>query len=185
MTLITDLEHTAVDHLIGRPTVNTERFNALLVRAETDDTCSSYFHVRAQPCRIVDESPHGVSDDPLNDLEIHAQANPRDALYAWRVVFRQPYSVDLRRAEAMVKALRTIDHQLTKLSERFGWPESFSAWFARVADSLGISRFLVVANTGARGQVTEWRELDLSAVQSWIASREREYQEKHTAEAAS
>jgi hypothetical protein len=82
--------------------------------------------------------------EPLADLAITAQldhvaADPHP--YGWRTEYRQPYAVDIRRAQTMVKVLRKIDGGLERMRAQLGHPESFTAYLARIARTLGATRF--------------------------------------------
>lgn len=79
----------------------------------------------------------------LADLRITAQqtsgltAQP----YAWRVEYREPYSVDLKRAEIILKTLRKIARGLERLEAEFGYPETFAAYVTRVGSLLKVTRY--------------------------------------------
>ena len=65
--------------------------------------------------------------EPLADLAITAQldhvaADPHP--YRWRTEYRQPYAVDLRRAQTMVRVLRKIDRGLERMRGQFGPPRA-------------------------------------------------------------
>lgn len=78
--------------------------------------------------------------DAYADLIVSAQCDTeREPVrwYDWRLEFSRPYSVDIRRAESMATVLRLLTRKLAKLTERFGEPDSFEAYAARVADILG------------------------------------------------
>lgn len=88
-------------------------------------------------------------DEPMADLRISAQADyvSEDA-YGWRVEYAQPYSVDLRRAEMMVKTLRKVQRGLDRMERDLGYAESFGAFVARVGKVLGVSRYGWISEHG-------------------------------------
>jgi hypothetical protein len=76
----------------------------------------------------------------FNGLWINSQANGdnRESLYGWGVEYRDTYTtLDLRACERMAKTLRTIERKLEALSAKYGRPDSFPAFVARVADAVG------------------------------------------------
>lgn len=76
--------------------------------------------------------------EALADLAIRAQADSSGAAYGWSVEYAQPYTVDLRIAEVMVKLLRKINKGLAKLDEKYGPAESYGHYVVRVADVLSV-----------------------------------------------
>jgi hypothetical protein len=103
----------------------------------------------ARPVRVTaDGAIRNFTDtfagEPLADLTITAQLDHVAAdqrPYGWRTEYRQPYDVDLRRAQTMVTVLRKIDRGLERMRGQLGHPESFTAYLARVARALGATRF--------------------------------------------
>jgi hypothetical protein len=81
-------------------------------------------------------------EEPLADFRITCQLDPGGhEPYGFRAEYRDCYSVDLQRAEEMVKLLRKIDRELRKMSEAEGPPETFSAYVVRVARVLKVKRY--------------------------------------------
>jgi hypothetical protein len=82
------------------------------------------------------ESPDSYRTDDrrpeLDGLTITAQLTPAygNEFYGWEVSYREPYRVDLDRAESMVKVLRTIRRVMDRTSERFGQPADLAAFAA-------------------------------------------------------
>lgn len=79
--------------------------------------------------------------DDLNYLRISAQYNtsehtPQEA-YGWSVEYHDSLSIDLRRANSMIKTLRKIDRKLKAFSKKWGDPSSFADYVIRVANALG------------------------------------------------
>ncbi len=92
--------------------------------------------------RVFDqgESYHGFNSGPYDDLVVRAQAHMKSGdaeFYGWSVVYRQPYEVNLDRAETMVKTLRKVNRHMEKLTTKFGSPQNFAEYVGRVADALG------------------------------------------------
>jgi hypothetical protein len=108
----------------------TLRFTARPVRVTADGTIRNFTDT--------------FGGEPLADLSLTAQldhvaADPNP--YGWRTECRQPYAVDLRRAQTMVRVLRKINRDLERMRDQLGHPESFAAYLARVARALGVTRF--------------------------------------------
>lgn len=60
------------------------------------------------------------------------------------IYFRDVYSIELADARAMVRTLESIDKQMTKLDNQFGYANGiFSAYLIRVASILKINTFIV------------------------------------------
>jgi hypothetical protein len=59
--------------------------------------------------------------------------------YAARLVYSEPYEVDLIQAERMVKLMRRLTKALDKFDTQFGRPEDLAAFCGRVATALGCS----------------------------------------------
>lgn len=82
--------------------------------------------------------------EPMADLVITAQADRSGSssdAYGWRVEYKQPYAVELLRAEEMVKVLRKVSRGLDKMERELGYCESFGAYVARVGKVLGMSAY--------------------------------------------
>jgi hypothetical protein len=72
-------------------------------------------------------------------LQIDSQANSdnRENLYGWDVRYRETGSLELHDLERMVKTLRTITRKMEQLSAKYGRPDTFPAYVARVAAAVG------------------------------------------------
>jgi hypothetical protein len=82
------------------------------------------------------------SRDDLSNLQVSGQSYTYAGQTDWgNGTFQLEYadfiSINLTRAEAMVKNLRSLDRKLTKLSERFGYCESFQQFAVRFGDVIG------------------------------------------------
>jgi hypothetical protein len=69
--------------------------------------------------------------------------------HGFRLEYMQPYSVDLKGAEAMVKTLKTLDRKMKAAEERDGFVQDFPAFVRRAAKAMGIDTITlpVEANT--------------------------------------
>jgi hypothetical protein len=93
---------------------------------------------------IRNGSTSSFDTDPYADLVIGAQydgATTERQPYGWEVEYRDVYSANLRRVEAMVKTLRKVERGLEKLRAEWGYPDSFAAYVVRVGKLLGTSEF--------------------------------------------
>lgn len=89
-------------------------------------------------------SSGSLAEDPYDGLRITALADANADLgdtYGWRAEYRDIFSVDLHRAESMVKTLRKITRGMEKLNAELGYPETFASYAARVAKVLGVKKF--------------------------------------------
>lgn len=78
-----------------------------------------------------------------------------------------PNSVDLRRAEMMVRVLRRVSKAMDRLNDQFGYATTFGAYILRAAKALGIKRFIlpsvhepdevrIVGATTAQAVIDQW-----------------------------
>ena len=84
----------------------------------------------------------------LSDLEVSSQGHASDAarsLYGWDVRYRDVYAVDGYRVKRLAKTLGAVERRLERLRVKYGRPESFGAYVARVAEALGADSIVVVA----------------------------------------
>lgn len=122
----------------------------LLLTTETSSELERTLRLRFEPVRMLPDGElrnyvEGYPDAHtwLADLRITAQqtAGLAEQPYAWRVQYMKPYSVDLERAEIMVKTLRKIARGLERLEAEFGYPESFAAYVTRVGSLLKVKQY--------------------------------------------
>lgn len=94
---------------------------------------------------IRNYSSSGFDSEPLADLIVRASYDPKltspGTTYAWATEYKDVYSVDLRRAEGMVKTLRKVDRGLERAQMEWGHPDTFAAYAMRVAKALGIKTY--------------------------------------------
>lgn len=139
---------------------------------------SDFLHVSARPAylnyeighpysfRFFDEYTH--SDEcQLAGLVVDAQGDIKEdtPLYAERLHYRDPHSVELRRAEWMVKCLRRIDRRLDSMYQEFGPPGNYTQHLVRVASILKSNGFIVRTPGYANG---DEQFVQASTVGSWI-----------------
>lgn len=123
----------------------------------------------------------GLSRD-LEGFKVEAWRAPRDDKFnCWRPEFRDIHSVDLARAETMVKVLRRVNKQLNALVERFGFPSGPAQWTAYAAEALGIrgERPFVRYSKEMRPDGTHFHHMSADWLAGWLAREERDYAEKH------
>lgn len=85
--------------------------------------------------------------------------------YGFRVEYSQPYSVNLKEAEGMVKTLRTIERRLDAASERDGRAKDFPTYVRRAAKALGIAQITFPTEPNGSGSYDRgsYRTLPLEA----------------------
>ena len=91
-----------------------------------------------------------------------------DYAYGVSLAYGKPYTVDLGRAESMVKTLRGIQAKLDKLEVKFGHTD-FPGYAARLCDSMGINK--VVTHVTASGKRLQWEDMrtgDMQDLTTWI-----------------
>jgi len=107
----------------------------------------------------------------FNDLTVNSQGEHRDyygstenrRLYGWEVRYQDAGSVDLSRAKSMADTLSKLERKQTKLSDQYGYPATFGAYLARVADALGIQSF-VFAQDDSQGLGWSYDDADWTIV---------------------
>ena len=162
---------------------------ALLLRPTEDKSWSWYFHIDAtvvmfEGDRILnpsDDTPRTAPEEcAMANLRIHSQAGAdmvRDGergLYAWSFEYHDAYTVDLPRAEIMVKTLRDIRRKMDKVDARLGSADRFATYVMRVALALDISKFVVLSGT----TYDDYRVLDNGSAIYWIDAQERGFIDK-------
>ena len=132
----------------------------LSLRCDEPSATDKYGHVTLIPF-FCDQSGDkrypvfGRDDLPLElaDLAARCQIDGRTGSpsYGWSVEYRNLYSVDLGAATRILKALRTIDRRMDKMTEREGQPQSFGQFVNRFMRAIGASTIV----DGA-GNETQW-----------------------------
>lgn len=124
----------------------------LYIQEEIDrtSTANDYYHVKAHPVIFeTGEKIRNPSDDLVNGLYLHnlqvssqgENARRDKGLYAFSIEYT-PYAVRLRDAERMVKTLRIVTRQMSKLYDKWGEAITYGQYLARVADALGADVFV-------------------------------------------
>jgi len=162
---------------------NIER--ALLLSTREDG--QTFMHIEARPVLVIGgdiRNPNGDSsfvresgERELADLVISCQVEHYREPYGYRASYGNVFSVDLERAEAMVKLLRKIDRELNKITAEWGYAESFGAYVTRVAKALGVNHFMWhIRGQGTMYAENEYRTGDVPAMQAWCAQQVEEWQ---------
>ena len=156
------------------------RTRALLVSTTTEPNYSSYdphptFRITANPVSCnpdgtdiknpsySDYNPgpvrHGIPESALDDLQVSAFSMWTDLdgfrLIAWETVYHRPLTVELSRAQSMVKTLTRIGTTLNARQETDGLAESFGAYVARVAAAIGATLILIKRDTARNTWYTD------------------------------
>lgn len=133
---------------------------------------------------------------PLSSLQVYSQGSGGEwrgrGVYAWAVEYRSPYTVDLERAEAMVKQLRHIERSLAKAAERDGQARSYGQYCLRVARAIGAQMMCWARDQRSFHTYDEMRWTFVSLpdganhidglVREWIERPERERQDREERE---
>jgi hypothetical protein len=103
-----------------------------------------------------------------------AQAHGRAGWYGWRAEFRQPFSIDLSHAQAMVTVLRRVDTRMARLAGRYGQPAGIAEWAARVYAATGGTLARPFGRrAGASGYELNgggWQWMDADELRYWLGS---------------
>lgn len=108
-------------------------------------------------------------EDTVADLVVDAQADAQAGdgdvrWYGYHARYSSPFSVSLRRAEAMVKTLRKVEKHLAAQETKFGWVQDYYTFLARVADCLGIKHFGWVTERGSFMSESTYRWTDINSL---------------------
>ena len=160
---------------------------ALLVAIDDPTKPSQYYRAELAPVTMAaDGTPRNISEpygrpdavERLADLVIGAQVSadePDGTWYGWSVEYRRPYTVGLHRAEAMAATLRAISRHQDRLTARYGWPDTFAAYAARIADALHITAYCIPVRRAAYYPDGEYRLTDAPGAATYIAAQLAEY----------
>lgn len=151
--------------------------------------------ITVQFVRVYDVGPvHNIGfnngydkDADLDGLTIRAQyeskARPSDwpgsRVYGWDIWYQDCYSVELKRAEAMVKRLRSINAKMDKLEQQFGRPATFGAYVLRVCQIVGAKLFADVSDDNWSWEHPYWNPVNADSM-VWVIDnmRPREVDER-------
>ncbi len=183
---------------------NKTRYGLLLHETKND---GGYYHLRfsvvtigptAEDRTYFDQYPSGAvlphylairnprdrdGDLNLDSLTVISQGNNDDVtrkLYGFEVVYRDVYSVDKAKATRMAHTLSVIDKSFHKQNEKFGYPDTFGAFVARVANAIKADSIVVEKNQGRSSSSyseNEYRFLTIGEGVSEINARVRAWAE--------
>ena len=120
---------------------------AFLLSSKVKD---GYLRLEARAIHLEDGQVRNIrsslveEDSGFADFVIGASAS-RDMgerTYGWSAEYRDVYSVDRQTAQAMAKHLAKVERGMAKLTERYGYTDSFSAYMLRVVDVLKVKQFI-------------------------------------------
>lgn len=120
----------------------------------------------------------GYGDDAAFDgLTVSAAAadDMGPGTYGWATEYKEARYVKLDQAERMVKVLRKVERGLAKLTERYGYPEFFTAYLLRVADVLGITQFAIRQPSG------DLTILSVTSAAYWLDEQVRDFHKEDEA----
>jgi hypothetical protein len=159
---------------------------ALLVRTinENPGGRHDYFKVRADVVEIENVPFNGEVlrnglGSGIEDLVITCQ-NDRDNAtsgkrsYGFQARYEGFIVADSERVVGMYQQLRQIDRGLEKLDAKYGPATDFATYLLRVADVLGVTRFVVTRD----GQKVDYDDVSFenaAYVSYWVNEREAEY----------
>ncbi len=115
-----------------------------------DANGGDYAHVRAFIAR--DREGIGLTwREPWDGLVIDCQIDPTCGKgdkhyhsYGWEVAYREQYSVNLEKAQVIVKALSKIGAALKRKHDREGAPVTFGQYMVRVLTVMGVGHAVIV-----------------------------------------
>jgi hypothetical protein len=110
-----------------------------------------------------------------DSFTLTAQAHRPVGWYGWHAEFRQPFAVDLARAQAMVTVLRRLDARLRRLAARYGQPAGTAEWAARVYAATGGTHGRPFGrHTSSPGHDLNgggWQWMDTDDLRCWLDSQ--------------
>lgn len=115
-------------------------------------------------------------DTHLTDFEVTAYLDHHHD-EAWGQAHQfTPHTVDLRRAEALVRVLRKVERGMDKAHQQFGHPTTFHTYLLQVAYALRIKRFLVRKDDGQPyPNGMHYLTHTAPSIAYWIADQEKTY----------
>lgn len=144
----------------------------VMLKVESKLECG-YFKVVGRVCMWDDDRHKVVWPDHQSEYDglMVNSTSSRDLSsspsYGWDVEYRDVYTVDLRRAEMMVRVLRRASKAIDRLNDQFGYAATFGAYVLRAAKALGVKRFMlpsihepdetrIVGATTAQAIIDQW-----------------------------
>lgn len=157
----------------------SEHETVFLVDSKKSDYSPPVLSLWAYPVMLANTgeirnfSTVGFDADPLGDLHVSAQLDggtANEQAYGFKVEYREAFSVDLARADAMLKTLRKVERGLERIRSELGYAESYPAYLARVAKVLGIKQFgwRVGERDGSLYEQNRYHWTDASGLSSYI-----------------
>ena len=153
-----------------------------------------YLTIEARPVHFIDGKIRNPSsglrtEDPLADFVVSAVANQDPSLgeqqggtYGWHRGYKDVYTVDVCRAEIMVKHLRKLDRDMAKLEQKLGFADTFPIYLTRVAFCLNISQFgRRVGGSGWSYDTHEYEWRDGTWVADWVRQALADFRPEVTA----
>jgi hypothetical protein len=125
------------------------------------------------------ESPEIYSGLTISCQNDESHARGGQGPYAWQTTFRDSTSINLSRAQEMVKVLGKIEREMASTAEMAGSPPDFTSYLLRVASIFKIRHFAQVTRYGARWQNSEVSWLTPDNVRTMIEKAEGEYIARH------
>jgi hypothetical protein len=128
-------------------------------------------------------------DDGLANLQASAHSYKSDPatddsafFIGYAPEYRTPYSVELERAEAMVRTLRKIKRALDKDSETYGTASNFAEWLPRFARAVGVKdKHPFIIRQGKQTAMYDegdYAERSADHAQRWISDKLSEFNGK-------
>lgn len=114
-----------------------------------EETSAAYFYARVT-FKLYNESADSLrnmgSESPLNDLTVSLAMSRTDSYCNVDLRYRDPYAVDLHRAQVMVKTLSGLQRKLDKFAAQFGNTDEYPEYLGRVFAALGVNRVIFAAD---------------------------------------
>ena len=165
-----------------------EKFETrLLIGTETISGMPDFLRIVLHPVKVTADgtirnfSTGSWDIEPLADFQLSASVDrsvDSSAPYGWTAEYRNAFSVDLRRAEQMIKLLRKVDRGMEKLRGEWGYPATFPVYVSRVAKIIGATSFGFAVDKGRGWSYDdgEYRWTDVDGMTYRINDIVREHQ---------
>jgi hypothetical protein len=118
----------------------------------------------------------GLYQDYADLAVIGSLSGEFDTWLSWEVEYRNVYSIDADRAQAMAKTLKRIGKAMTTLRDTRGAPPGFNTYLARFAEVIGCKRYAQRADTMLPNG-SHWRHFDVDGMHRWTTARETEFRD--------
>lgn len=106
----------------------------------------------------------------LSDLRTSAQYDVTDPerTYGWHIEYGSHMFIRLEEADVMLKTLRRLDREMTKLTNQLGYADTFGEWIARFALIIGCNKF-GVREPELTPNGTPYRWFDAQGMRYWVS----------------